>query len=749
MFWSILNRLLCRFLLARLRLDTLSKHRTLKSMKNALTQLPDNLNEAFEEAIRQISKKNADDRRLANHTLTWIVHAKVGLTADQIEDSFAFQENKEGSWKDCRPLGSSLLSVCAGLVVEDTTKGTLRLVHESVKRYLEGRDILYTNADLEIAKTCLLCLRANNSDGEPETPLLQYASNHWTHHFPDSRHLDQNMETQIKRFFHNKRKLERAFRAIPDAPSQPVHGMTGLHAAVFYDLTAWASRLIRDGAQVNAQCSDGQTALHWAVSLGRLQLVKSLLKKGADPNLYDRPGEVRGDTSIHKCLSGPTVSNFGIVQSLIRHGASLDVKGTKGMTPLSMAIRYGPTSVASLFIDSQEDVNAEIIPGWTSLRELLYHGHEMVSEVNKSARKNRHTSEEGWNSVKRAIYDHGQYLMWLLFDKGVELNRPTTDKWLPLIHAVKNGQAKTVQSFLNKTPNPADVNVRDHENDWSPLRWAFFYKQTLIVRQLVEAGSDLNEENPEGWTPLSEAVRNRDHDLVCLLLNKGAQPNALSREGWSALHYAIKEKSRDITWLLVTKEASVRAHTEGVPDLLELALSVNDLPVAWLLHEHGADLHTADASGMTALHRACIKGNLAHTRFLLNMGAKISVQDAETLTPLHQSVRWGLEDVVDLLVSRVPHPKDLDTLDGMGNTALILATMLRKPTIIDSLLRHGASCDVLGQGGLTALHRAADRGFNDCLRLLVSKTANVNLADERGYTALHHAVKSEEANAET
>ncbi|KAJ4203476.1 hypothetical protein NW759_015152 [Fusarium solani] len=737
------------FLLARLHLDALSKHRTLKNIENALCQLPDNLKRAFEEAIRQIYKKNVDDRRLAHHALTWIVHAKVDLTAEQIEDSFAFQENKGGPWQHNRPLRGSSVSVCAGLVVEDTTKGTLRLVHESVKHYLELHNILYTNADLEIAKTCLLCLLANNSTGKPETPLLEYASNHWTQHCPNDRDLDPNTETQIKKFFMSKSKLVRAFGAIPDAPSQPVDGMTGLHAAVFYNLTARARQLIRAGVQVNARCSDGQTALHWAVSLGRPQLVKYLIRKDADPNLHDRLGGDGGDTPIHKCLSGPTLSNFDIVRSLVQSGASLDVKGARGLTPLSMAIRYGPTSVARLFIRSQEDVNGEIADGWTSLRELLYHGHEMVSKVDQSAKRNQNTSEEGWNSLKRAIDDHGQYLMRLLFDRGVDLNRPTTDNWLPLIHAVKNGQAKTVQSFLNKQPNPANVNIRDPESGWSPLRWAFFYKQSLIVRQLIEAGSHLNEENLEGWTPLIEAVQNDDRDLVWLLLKKGAQPDALDSKGWSALHYAIKGKSKDITWLLVTKQASVKAHAEGVPDLLELALSVNDLPTALLLHEHGANLHATDSSGMTALHKACIKGNLAHARFLLNMGAKISVQDAETLTPLHQSVLRGLEEVVNLLASRAPHPEDLNALDGMSNTALMLATLLKRGTMIDSLLRHGASCDVQDQEGLSALHRAADQGFNDGLRLLVSKTVNVNLADKRGYTALHHAVKSEEANAET
>ncbi|KAJ3466684.1 hypothetical protein MRS44_004248 [Fusarium solani] len=133
------------FLLARLHLDTLSKCGTLKSVKDALDQLPEDLDEAFEGAINQIKKRRGFKRDLANHALTWIVHAKDDLTIKQIEDSFAFHESKGDSWQNSQPRKHSPVSVCAGLVVEDRDKGTLRLVHESVKRRLEGGNIIYEN----------------------------------------------------------------------------------------------------------------------------------------------------------------------------------------------------------------------------------------------------------------------------------------------------------------------------------------------------------------------------------------------------------------------------------------------------------------------------------------------------------------------------------------------------------------------------------------------------------------------------
>ncbi|CDJ46374.1 acyl-CoA-binding protein, putative [Eimeria brunetti] len=49
-----------------------------------------------------------------------------------------------------------------------------------------------------------------------------------------------------------------------------------------------------------------------------------------------------------------------------------------------------------------------------------------------------------------------------------------------------------------------------------------------------------------------------------------------------------------------------------------------------------------------------------------------------------------------------------------------------------------------GEGGMTALHFAADRGFADIARMLIAKGALVNLQDECGETALHVAIAAEQ-----
>ena len=50
---------------------------------------------------------------------------------------------------------------------------------------------------------------------------------------------------------------------------------------------AVARLLVDAGADVNRQCEHGRTALHMAAAWGRLDLVKFLLEKSADPHIRD------------------------------------------------------------------------------------------------------------------------------------------------------------------------------------------------------------------------------------------------------------------------------------------------------------------------------------------------------------------------------------------------------------------------------------------------------------------------------
>lgn len=99
-------------------------------------------------------------------------------------------------------------------------------------------------------------------------------------------------------------------------------------------------RMLREGANVNAEREYGYTALLEACSRGHLEVVRTLLNAGADPNVF-REGRSplvwaagRGDEQI--------------VRLLLRRGA--EVTGTQGIEALSFAIAKGHDSVAVVLV---------------------------------------------------------------------------------------------------------------------------------------------------------------------------------------------------------------------------------------------------------------------------------------------------------------------------------------------------------------------------------------------------------------
>ncbi|TFB01166.1 Putative ankyrin repeat protein [Trichoderma ghanense] len=730
------------FLLARLYMDNLSRCSTLASIKDALFNLPkdgDHM-QAFRASIRQITEKHSEfDKVLAKHALTWVVHAKVGLTVDQVLDSFAIQHCERGHYWESRPSKETLISAVAGLAVLDFDEGTctLRLVHESVKQLLQEEKLIDRDPELLMAKTCLKCLLIDESEDHGQIPLLPYAASHWSSHLGKKwKGADRDAKILIKCFFGESTKLTRAFKAMPEALGSDVSGMTGLHAAVYFNLPSYADGLIKAGIDINAQCADGQTALHWAVSLRRRRLLPTLARK-SNANLLDRSK----NTPLHRALMVPVTDGMGIVQSLIDGGAKIDVRGAKGLTALSSAIKYGPTAIAEIFLRSQGDPNAEITPGWTSLRELFYHDY-MAEMLGASA--------DTWRPLQHAAEDHVRYLIDVVLDRGMDLNRPTSDNWLPLIHAVQTENLPRIRRLLEREPFPANVNKRDPTQHWSPLRWAFTYKRKHeVIRMLVEHRAGLNEEYDDGWTPLIEAVKNNDEELVWLLLKWGAQPDALDGDKWPALLHAIKGGNSNIVWLVVSNKADVHSHGSKA---LELALERSDYSLAWLLCERGADPNITDDEGMTPLHWASCRGKLNDVCFLLDHGADIGRVDKEGSTPLHLAVNEGFEKVVAQLALRTFAQEHLEMKNAHGDTALILATLKRSKPMVQTLLRRRASCSSQDPGGLTALHHAAALGFNEGLKLMLlspTRSRRVNRADKKGYSPLHHALISHEADIQT
>jgi ankyrin repeat protein len=136
-----------------------------------------------------------------------------------------------------------------------------------------------------------------------------------------------------------------------DEGKTPLHRAAGLKSDTMLLLVKYAPR-----SCIDLQDVDGSTALLWAASGGKLQAVKALLSKGADPNAQDH---VRGRTALHWALRmrAGAVKKEGaqmraktaqaILRCLMQHGADPSIQDFEGFSAFYWA-RHLPKELSML-----------------------------------------------------------------------------------------------------------------------------------------------------------------------------------------------------------------------------------------------------------------------------------------------------------------------------------------------------------------------------------------------------------------
>ena len=72
--------------------------------------------------------------------------------------------------------------------------------------------------------------------------------------------------------------------------AQQSNGVTALHNAAFFGRVEAVTALLDAGANIEARMAAGTTALHWAAKNGHVETVTTLLDAGADPKAKDVAG---------------------------------------------------------------------------------------------------------------------------------------------------------------------------------------------------------------------------------------------------------------------------------------------------------------------------------------------------------------------------------------------------------------------------------------------------------------------------
>jgi ankyrin repeat protein len=495
---------------------------------------------------------------------------------------------------------------------------------------------------------------------------------------------------------------------------------------------AAAMRLVGPkGANVNATAADGSTAIMYASANDDLELVRTLIKAGANVKLKNQLG-----TSA--ITEAAIIGSAPIIDALLKAGADPNFKTPDGETPLMAAARSGKVDAAKVLLAAGADINAK--ETWGGQSAIMWAAAQSQADMVKFLASWHNQSGDA------NLNDHGKINQW---------------------------ERKVIQE-----PRPKDMN----KGGFTPLHYAAREGCSACVQNLLDAHADPDSEDPDRETPLLLALENMHFDTAAVLVKGGADLDKWDLFGRSPVYMAA-----DVSTLPMKGNGAVAVLPS--PDKLTA------VEVGRMMLEHGANPNIqlkrrppyrdvpqdrgGDgmlAQGATPLLRAARGGDDKFVALLLEYKALVDLPSKEGVTPLmaaagvdfgtratrgRNRTDEGVLASMDLLIKAGANVNSRSVVDrgpagggrggggrggappaGAGGPPPAAARGTGGPDdsasarIAQTFRRGSQMPSANAVPNQTALHGAAEHGFDKFIEFLVAHGADLSAKDANGRTPL-------------
>ncbi len=215
---------------------------------------------------------------------------------------------------------------------------------------------------------------------------------------------------------------------------------------------------------VSCPCSP----ITYAATNGHLEVVKELIKAGANPNAEEY--------SWSPLIASIAGKHTDITRELIDAGAEVNIYEQEGATPLMYAVRQNDIETVGILIAEGANVNTKDFYGKTALMQA--------------------TDEEIQN---------------LLIERGADRSDIL---YFPLLNACKENDTFKIIQLIE---DGANANVKNYEDGKTALIYAVEQNNTEIAKLLLDHGAKLDEPDYNNETPLSIAEQQKNTEMIELL----------------------------------------------------------------------------------------------------------------------------------------------------------------------------------------------------------------------------------------
>ncbi|XP_021194831.3 serine/threonine-protein phosphatase 6 regulatory ankyrin repeat subunit C isoform X2 [Helicoverpa armigera] len=438
--------------------------------------------------------------------------------------------------------------------------------------------------------------------------------------------------------------------------------------------------------------------------------IERLLKAGADPNA------TCGVDCISACHLAALRSDDAL-SFLLEAGAEKNRQDRLGRTPLHLAAWTGNIRQIAVLLGLSEDLQNRLgvvhgmIAAEDEVRKLSQNLRDLVN-VECDFGPGNIQLPSYWNNTT----DHNC--------RGVEKGLPVLQLGWTALHVasarahhrcarllIAAGADPCARDRVGRTP--LDVAGSAHYSNHNIKCHDF----TELVSTLINANcnnfSSQDKQMPE--SPLHTAVELGCLDAATLLVVSGVPVDWLNRTGQTALHLCVEKKLSEF--------------------LQNLA-------------RHGIDVKNKDKQ--TVLHKAVLEGWETGVRIAIENGADITARDNKHETPIHSAAIIGNVEILNHIISAAADHNIIDATNSQGETALVKAVVNGHLECVKKLLEEGADITKTLRNQNNLFHIAAEKGYQEVLRVLLDHDYtvtrkiinNLTADDKKGYGPIHFAVQN-------